>query len=160
PTRSPRRVAPARRKMTLLDAILLVASAAVGMGAFQYAVRTWFPGWIWTWARGLPARQDLTTWLVIVTCCDFVVFLVPLIAPWTVLLLLLTLTSPRPRLRRAFRRPGVAACAAALVGWVWSGLGLTLALDVQELARPRRAINPDEWAQKFLSDEVFMYVGA
>src|SRR5262249_33057833 len=105
---------PARRKMTLLDAILLVASAAVGMGAFQYAVRTWFPGWIWTWAHGIPDRRDLTTWLVIVTCCDFVVFLVPLISPWTVLLLSLTLTSPRPRLRRAFRRPGVAACAAAL----------------------------------------------
>jgi hypothetical protein len=145
--------------MTLLDAILLVGSAAVGMGAFQFARRAWFQGWILFADHGPP---DLNTWTplqVIVTCSDIVVFLIPLVAPWTLLLIMLRMRPPRPSWRRIWRQPGMAACLAALVGWCWSGLGLILALDVGYVARPRRFIKPEEWAQKYLADEVFMYVG-
>src|SRR5262245_13632850 len=48
-------VAPVcRRKMTLLDAILLVGSTAIGLGAFQFVRRAWFQGWIWLADRGPP----------------------------------------------------------------------------------------------------------
>jgi hypothetical protein len=36
-----------RRKITLLDAILLVGSAAIGLGLFELAHRTLFKGQIW-----------------------------------------------------------------------------------------------------------------
>ncbi len=148
-----------RRSMTLLDSILLITSAAVGMGAFQFARRTWFRGWIQIADHGLP---DISTWFtfdLIVTCCDITAFLIPIVAPWTLLLIALRMRPPRPRWRRIWRQPGMAACLAVLVGWCWSGLGLLLALDVRYVARPRRAITPEEWAYKYLGDEVFMYVG-
>jgi len=37
--------------------------------------------------------------------------------------------------------------------------GLVLALDVGYVAQTRRSITLVEWAQKYLSDEVFKYVG-
>jgi hypothetical protein len=43
-----------RRKMTLLDAILLVGSAAVGLGLFELSHRTLFKGQIWLVDQGLP----------------------------------------------------------------------------------------------------------
>src|SRR5262249_44029448 len=125
-----------RRKMTLLEAILLVGSAAIGMGAFQYARRAWFRGWIWIADHGPPDFNTWTTLQVIVTCSDLVVFLIPLVAPWTLLLIALRMRPPRPSWRRIWRQPGMAACLAVLVGWCWSGLGLILALDVGYVARP------------------------
>jgi hypothetical protein len=148
-----------RRSLTLLDAILLVGSAAIGMGAFQFSRRAWFRGWIWIGDHGLPDIQTWTTWDLIGTCRDIVVFFIPLVAPWTLLLIALRMRPPRPSWRRIWRQPGMAACLAALVGWCWSGLGLILALDVGYVARPRRFMKPEEWAQKYLADEVFMYVG-
>ena len=49
---------PARsRKMTLLDAILLVGSAAIGLGLFELAHRTLFQGQIWLADHGVPNFQ-------------------------------------------------------------------------------------------------------
>jgi hypothetical protein len=53
----------------------------------------------------------------------------------------------------------MAACLAAVFGWFWTVFPLLLAMNVGYLARSRRNITPDEWAQRYLSDEVFMYVG-
>jgi len=95
-----------------------------------------------------------------VTCSDAAVFLVQLVAPWTLLLIALRLRAPRPRWRRIWRQPGMAACLAALVGWIWSALALLLAFDIVYVTRPSRRWHPhEEWVQKWLSDEVFMYVG-
>jgi hypothetical protein len=145
--------------MTLLDAILLVGSAAIGMGAFQGVRRSLFQGWIWILERGLP---DFSTWStvdLVVTCSDLTVFLVPVVAPWTLLLIVLRLRAPRPRWRRIWGQPGMAACLAAVFGWCWSGLALILALDVGYVARPRRYNSFEAWAQEYLSNQVFMYVG-
>jgi hypothetical protein len=148
-----------RRQMTLLDAILLVSSAAIGMGAFQAVRRGLFQGWIWLFDQRFPDVHTWTTWDVIVTCSDITVFLIPLVGPWTVLLILLRMRSPRPGWRRICRQPGMTACLAALFGWCWSGLALILALDVGYVARPGRSPSAVEWGQKYLADEVFMYVG-
>jgi hypothetical protein len=145
--------------MTLLDAILLVGSAAIGMGAFQLARRSLFQGWIWLMDYGLP---DVHTWSalnLIVTCTDVTMFLIPVVGPWTVLLIVLRMRPPRPSWRRIWRQPGMAACLAVLLGWFWSGVALVLALDAGYVARSNRFHSPEEWWQKYLADEVFMYVG-
>ncbi len=148
-----------RRKMTLLDATLLVASAAIGFGLFQYAHRGLFQGWIWILDRGVPGGTDWTALLIAVTATDLTVFLIPVIAPWTVLLILLRLRPPRPSWRKIWRQPGMAACLSAVLGWLWGVIGFALALDVAFIARTQRTVTPVEWAQKYLSDEMFMYIG-
>ena len=148
-----------RRSMTLLDAVLLVSSAAIGMGAFQLVRRGLFQGWIWLADHRIPDVHTWTTGELIVTCSDISVFFIPLVAPWTVLLMVLRMRPPRPSWRRIWRQPGMVACLAVLFGWCWSALALILALDTNYVARPRRFPTPTEWAQKYLSDEVFMYVG-
>jgi hypothetical protein len=149
----------AKRRLTLLDMTLLVGSAAIGMGVFTLARRSVFKGWIPLVDRGIPDVHTWTTWDVVASGTDISSFLLPLVGPWTFLLILLRLRNPRPSRRRIFSQPGMAACIAALVGWLWSGLGLLLAVDLDRVARSRRVITLDEWVQKYLSDEVFMYCG-
>src|SRR5438132_10992107 len=106
-----------RRSMTLLDAILLVGSAAIGMAAFQLTRRALFRGWIWIADHGPPDLHTWTTRQAIVTCSDIATFLIPLVGPWTFLLLVLRMRAPRPRWRGICRQPGLAACLAAPFGW-------------------------------------------
>ena len=148
-----------RRRMTLPDAMLLVGSAAIGMGMYQLSRRALFRGWIWIADRGLPDIHTWSTTQALATCSDIVVHLVPLVAPWTLLLIALRMRPPRPSWRRIWRQPGMAACLAALFGWLWSVIALLLAMNVGYVARSSRIITPDVWGQKYLSDEVFMYVG-
>ena len=68
---------------------------AIGLGLFQWARRSMFPGWIWMLDHGLPARDDWRAINVVVTCSDTMVLFIPLAAPWTVLLLLLRLKPPK-----------------------------------------------------------------
>jgi hypothetical protein len=146
--------------MTLLDATLLVGSAAIGFGLFEIVHRGLFQGWIWIMDHGLPDPNSWTALSAIVTCSDVAVFLIPVVAPWTVLLILLRLRPPRPSWKRIWRQPGMAACLAAIVGWLWSALAVLLAFDIVYVTRPFRTYHPPfEWVQTWLSDEVFMYVG-
>jgi hypothetical protein len=145
--------------MNLLDAILLVGSAAIGMGLYQLSRRGWFKGWVWLVDQGLPDIHKWTTTQALVTCSDITVHLVPLVAPWTFMLIVLRLRPPRPSWRRIWRQPGMVACLAALFGWFWSVPPLLLAMNVGYVARSSRNITPEDWAQKYLSDELFMYVG-
>src|SRR5262249_38634968 len=151
--------AASRRRLTLLDAILLVAAAAIGMGLFQLSRREMFKGWIWIADQGIPDVQTWSTTQVLITCSDLVVYLIPIVAPWTFLLILLEMREPRPSWRLIWRRPGPAACLAAVFGWMWSFVPLLLAMNVGYVARSRRNIVPEEWAQQYLNEEVFMYVG-
>jgi amino acid transporter len=147
------------RRMSLLDAILMVGSAAVGLGLFELSHRTLFKGLIWIADRGFPNIQSWSTLEALVTCSDITVFLLPVIIPWTFLLILLRMRSPRPSWRRIWRQPGMAACLVAVFAWLWTAVALLLAMNVEHMARARRVITPADWAQKYLSDEVFMYVG-
>jgi hypothetical protein len=147
------------RRMSLLDAILLVGSAAVGLGIFELVHRTLFKGWIWIADRGVPNIQSWSTLEALVTCSGITTFLLPVVAPWTFLLILLRTRSPRPSWRRIWRQPGMAACLVAVFAWLWTVVALLFAMNVGNVALSRRAITPAQWAQKYLSDEVFMYVG-
>jgi hypothetical protein len=147
------------RRMSLLEAILMVGSAAVGFGLFELSHRTLFKGLIWIADSGFPNIQSWSTLEALVTCSDITVFLLPVIIPWTFLLILLRMRSPRPSWRRIWRQPGMAACLVAVFAWLWTAVALLLAMNVEHIARARRVITPADWAQKYLSDEVFMYVG-
>ena len=148
-----------RRKMTLLDAILLISSAAIGLGLLELSHRTLFKGQIWLVDQGVPNVVTWSTIQVLVTCSDVSVFMIPVVAPWTFLLILLRMRQPRPSWPRLWRQPGMAACLAAIFGWLWTVIPLLLAMNVGSVARSRRIITPEDWAQRYLGDEVFMYVG-
>ena len=123
-----------RRRMTLLDSILLVGSAAVGLGLYEMAHRTFFQGWIWLTDQAAPDVRTWSSMEAIVTLCDITVFVIPVVAPWTVLLLLLRMRGARPTWRRIWRQPGMAACLAALLGWCWTMLVLMVAMNVNRIA--------------------------
>jgi hypothetical protein len=149
-----------RRNPTLLDAVLLVASAAVGMGLFQWARRSLFQGWIWLLDLGVPGSGDLTGLRLLVTGTDVMVMLIAIVAPWTFVVLFLRLRPPRPRRwRHLWRQPGTAACLAAVLAWCWTALAFLATLGLDRAA-PGRASRPaHEWLQKYLSDEIFSRLG-
>jgi hypothetical protein len=149
-----------RRRMTLLDAVLLVGSAAIGLGLFELAHRTLFKGQIWLADNGVPNFKTWSTMEVLVLCSDIAAFSLPVVVPWTFLLIALRMRQPRPAWRRAWQQPGMAACLAAIVGWLWTVLPLLLAMNAGQVARSTRSITLEEWANKYLGDELFMYVGA
>jgi amino acid transporter len=148
-----------RRRMSLLDAILMVGSAAIGLGLFELSHRTLFKGRIWIADIGFPDFQTWSTMEALVTCSDITVFLLPVVIPWTFVLILLRMRSPRLSWRRIWRQPGMAACLVAVLAWLWTVVALLMAMNAGRVARSRRMITPADWAQKYLSDEVFMYVG-
>ncbi len=145
--------------MTLLDAVLLVSSAAIGLGLFELMHRSLFRGWIWITDIGVPKVRTWSTMEAVVTLSDITVFLLPVIMPWTFLLVVLRMRAPRPSWKRIWRQPGMAACLAALLGCCWTLVVLFLATNVHRVARASKTITPDLWAQKYLSDELFMYIG-
>ncbi len=98
-----------RRRFTLIDAMVLIAATAVALVAIRYiddldllgASRA---GWtfegVWLAALGLH-------WI-----------LTPLLITWSLALWVLRLRQPRPRLRRLFRQPGMAATTVILLSVV------------------------------------------
>jgi hypothetical protein len=90
----------ARRKATILDAMILVAAVAGGLALsrqmFQvYAIEG---NWFGRVAEGLVRVSAVLPFLMTLTPA----------------VLLMRLRRPRPRWQRMFRQPGVAACAAAM----------------------------------------------
>jgi hypothetical protein len=77
------------RQFTLLDAAVLVAATALGMGGYRFF--------------GPSSRQ-----------LHLPIRLAPCLASWTVALLLLHLRTPRCRVRRLVRKPGFSGCVASL----------------------------------------------
>jgi hypothetical protein len=79
-----------RRRFTLLDAMVLVAATALGIGGYRFFGPS-------------PRQRDLP------------VRLAPCLASWTVALLLLHLRTPGWRFRRLARKPGFSGCVASLL---------------------------------------------
>ena len=133
-----------RRRMTLLDATLLVGSAAVGLGLYELAHRTLFKGWIWLTDQGIPDVRTWSTMEALVTLSDITVFLLPVVAPWTVLLLLLRMRSAPAELAadlataRHGRMPGCPLWLALDAAWC-----CCLAMNVDRVARSSKTITAD-----------------
>jgi hypothetical protein len=93
-----------RRRLTLADILLFVAVTAAGLVVVRMAI-----------GMGLYEKEAIVgagpVRLFIEGC---MIFGAPLLVAWTLLLLVLSLITPRPSLRHVIRRPGFVACAAVL----------------------------------------------
>jgi len=96
---------PARRRFTILDAMVMAAATAVGL-AYLRAV---LPAG-WWWNPGIsPPRRTLAITFGTISCLS---------TPWMIAILYLRLRRPRAQLRRLTRQPGVMACCAALAAMI------------------------------------------
>jgi hypothetical protein len=151
-----------RRSLTMLDAMLLVGTAAVGLGIYQAVWRGLFlsRGWHFMIVQdGFFGPRQWTASRVVGYGTDCLVLLIPIAAAWTILLPLLRKLPTRPRWRRVWRQPGMAACLAACVAGIWAIAGLVIVHGLAVTVGPNRRGGLDLWLQKFFAEEVFMYVG-
>ncbi len=102
------------RRFVLADAMLLIVATAVGIALVRAILHDIL--------AILPTLSLITNPLIRANNMMRVALLAgsPLLAAWTVALLLARLGRPRPHLRRVLRQPGAVACAVAT---------LTMAVD-------------------------------
>jgi hypothetical protein len=153
---------PARRPLTMLDAMLLVGSAAIGFGVYQAVWRGIFlsRGWYFLMVQdGFFGPREWTASRVVGYSSDILALFIPVAAAWTILLPLLRMRPTRIPWRRAWRQPGMSACLAALFGWGWAIVALAIVHGLAVVVGPNRRGAFDLWLLKFFSEEVFMYVG-
>ena len=105
------------RRFTLLDAMVLIAAAGIAFVPIRLFL---WENWHFPEERSVPEiwRAGL----------EINVSLVPLVLCLSAAILLLAMKKPRPNMRRAFRRPGIAACTVALVYAVLSAIGYAVFL--------------------------------
>ena len=150
---------PRSRRLTLVDVMLLVFAAGVGLAVFQTVIRDLLGGWFhWENLWSAPAR-GWTAGQVLVRAVEWVAPTLPFAAAWTCAVPVLRLRPPRPSPRRVLRQPGTTACLAALVGLAWAALGLAGTLAAMLLAHGRLTGPPSQWLFHFVVEEVFPYVG-
>lgn len=114
---------PPRRPFRLLDAMTLVAATAVGLGLARGVYRE-------LWSQTNMNVGDGSAGAVLLATARWTALGVPLIAVWTIALLVLDLQRPQPRLRALFHRSGTAACGAATLAIVIEVVNLTALLVV------------------------------
>jgi hypothetical protein len=100
--------------------MILIAATALGIAWAQ-------AGWDWMYFKRAP-RNPLVgaSWEPLDQAARVAPALLPCLATWTMALLLLRFTPPRPRLRRLVLQPGTAACAAAALGLITSAVDFGL----------------------------------
>jgi hypothetical protein len=120
------------RKFTLLDAMILVAATAAGLGLLQMFLAGG------RFFQGTPFQGRFSSYVL-----SGIEAIYPFLMMWTFALFVLGLRQPRPPVRRLVRQPGMAACAAAslilvvqLLGIVPSDLRWTLRTMMAQPSRP------------------------
>ncbi len=111
-----------RRRITLLDLLILIAATALGLALLRICM------------SGLRAqtlsRRPGSLAISYITAAE--TYASALMAPWSVALLVLSLREPRPPVHRLARRQGFIACAAPTTGLV---LCLTLHLTQSAMVK-------------------------
>src|SRR5437764_144442 len=111
---------PRSRKLTLFDAMFLVAAAGVGLAVFRLVLRTLLGAWF-RWENLIAEPPGgWTGGKVLVRMVEWVAPSLPLAAAWTFAVPVLRLKPPRPSGRRLARQPGTTACLAAILGAGWA----------------------------------------
>jgi hypothetical protein len=98
------------RRLTLKDGMILVAATALGIA--------WAKGG-WDWMYLSRTEKNLAippVWEPYDRAARALPALLPCVATWTVSLVALRLSRPRPRLHRVALQPGAATCIAAALG--------------------------------------------
>jgi hypothetical protein len=115
---SPSPSLPVRRRFTLLDGMILVGSAAVGLAAIRGLSRET------NWGDLASALIENFAWdldLFDQFVPELMMVAMPLVVAMTLGVLALRLRKPRPRWRRLARQPGLVACLALLLAWAGAG---------------------------------------
>jgi hypothetical protein len=122
---------PSPRPFTLLDAMVLVAATAIGLGALRAAVGDFTElrqqlRESLSSASQTPVGWSPLSWAIVSGYGLVATAMVPFCWAWTVALVILRQRRPRPPRRRMGRQPGALACSAAalllvpaLVGPLW-----------------------------------------
>ncbi len=103
-----------RRRFTLLDAVIIVASIGLGFGLLRLRI---------TFAdltRFFRSAFDRVPWelptdTLVLRLSGLIELALPCVLAWTLGLLILRFVPPRPPLRRLARQPGFVACVVFLV---------------------------------------------
>jgi hypothetical protein len=111
------------RKFTLIDAMVLIAATGIAL----VPVRIFF------W-ESLRFPDEWSAREILDTSLNLHVMLAPFAICLGCSLWLLRIKSPRPRLRRTFRQPGMAATTAALVHLLLSWIGLLIFVYVNRVS--------------------------
>ena len=93
------------RRFLISDGMILIAATAVGIAL----TRAILPGFE-EFSSGAGGAPNMSRYFLIEYALNSIV---PTLVSMTIVVLLLRLRQPRPRLRRVFLQPGAAACAAA-----------------------------------------------
>jgi hypothetical protein len=124
-----------KRPFTLLDSMVLIMAAAIGLALARYPLGRFLERSSPTVATspGAPSRPVASSpssplagihrAVSVVTEGSTLVY--PLVLTFTFAALVLRFKHPRPRLRRLFRQPGVVGCFAAILSFVIAFLILT-----------------------------------
>jgi hypothetical protein len=147
---------PRRERLTLADATILVAAAAIGFGVFRHVVA--ILGWPLSWLFLVSTPPGgWTLRIVIERALMAQVPTVPVAAAWTFALPVLQLRRGIAW-RRLVRRPGLVACLAAIAGWTWASAcaGLMFLADLATARFPR--LMPAAWVNYYF-DRMFIPIG-
>jgi hypothetical protein len=128
-------------RLTIADTTILVGVAAVGFGVFRLILP--ILGWPLSWSFIVATPpQGWTLRLRLERALMAQVPTLPVAAAWTLVLPVLQRRRTRSW-RRAVRRPGLAACMAAAIGWAWASAcaGLMFLGDRGSSAAPRLTAN-------------------
>jgi hypothetical protein len=147
------------RRLTMRDAMLLIAAAGIGLAVFQVVVRTLLGGWFrWESLLSSPPR-GWTAGSLMVRAVEWIAPSLPFASAWTFAVPVLRLLPPRPSVRRVLRQPGTTACLAAIFGLIWAATGLGETLAVMRLVHGRVTSPPFAWCFHFVVEELFAYLG-
>jgi hypothetical protein len=116
-----------RRRFTLIDATVLIAATAVALVPVRYAFSFGL-------VQGLPATWDVESGASFAFGLTWIV--TPLLITWSVALWILRLRQPRPRLRRLFRQPGMAATTAILCALLLRAIEILGMVAIAMVAEP------------------------
>ena len=108
----------ADRPFTLLDAMILVGSAALGMGVTRWLDPT---GSLWALIKAIASNFAWEWNLFDQAVPGLLIFAMPAAVTMTLGVLALRLRKPRPRWRRLARQPGIVAYFALALSWVAAG---------------------------------------
>ena len=143
----------AGRKMSVVDLLILVVTAGIGMGCLLAVDRTLLANRL-SDMHWLRVRWDPVGWRIVLN--ELIAYVLPLLGGWAAVLPLLRLRDRRPRLRRSFSQPGIVACLAAWAGAAWGALAMVVAFGLWQ-TRPGASgtlASFWKWAREFLAGQM------
>ncbi len=145
---------PAARRFTLKDAMTLIAAAAVGLTFIRYSLSGSF-----TWEA--PAQPGKIVYNTCYNTGKLLYGIVPILLALCATVVIAGLRGPGPRRREFATRPGLAACATALVAFAVAAFLRLLDYAMIWMTRPIEVFEakvPELWSPEGIA-ALFRYAG-